>query len=254
MTSTILRTSDIAKELGIHTNTLRNYERWGYLPAIPRGKNGYRHYSTLHQEQARLVCLALQWPYLGDRALLVALVKSAAHNEFGLALELAYDYLARIRIARTATEVALEFLEQWAAGQLIDTSTQKLTISQTAQYLNITVDTLRNWERNGLIEIPRHPVNQYRLYSAAHFARLRVIRQLVQTGYSLMAISRMVQQVDAGKTDNLRAALELPPQDSANEAIDVMSDHWLSSLEELEQRAQAIIGQLSHMITLAQIP
>jgi hypothetical protein len=66
-----------------------------------------------------------------------------------------------------------------------------------------------------------------------------------------MAILRMLQQFDAGHKDNLRAALELPPEQSANEAIDVMADHWLSSLVELEERAQAIIQQIDHIIRLA---
>jgi DNA-binding transcriptional MerR regulator len=254
MTTSYLRTSDIAHELGVHVNTIRNYETWGYLPEVSRGENGYRRYTAVHLHQARLISLTLKWPYLGSRVPLVDLVKSAARYDFGTALELAYAYLTQIRTAHASAEVAIEFLEQWASGQVMDTSSQKMTISQTAQHLNVTVDMLRNWERNGLIDIPRDAVNQYRLYGANEFARLRVIRQLVQTGYSLMAISRMLQQVDAGKTDNLRAALKLPPEESANEAIDIMSDHWLSSLDELEQRAQAIIQQLSHMITLARTP
>jgi hypothetical protein len=45
--------------------------------------------------------------------------------------------------------------------------------------------------------------------------------------------------------------LELPPVESANEAIDIMADHWLSSLQELEQRAQGIIQQISRLIELA---
>lgn len=42
MTSGLLRTSDIAKALGIRVNTVMNYEKWGYLPEIPRDENGYR--------------------------------------------------------------------------------------------------------------------------------------------------------------------------------------------------------------------
>jgi hypothetical protein len=49
----------------------------------------------------------------------------------------------------------------------------------------------------------------------------------------------------------LRAALELPREESANEAIEIMADRWLSSLLELEQRAQAIIQQIGYMIKLA---
>jgi DNA-binding transcriptional MerR regulator len=206
----------------------------------------------MHLEQARLADLALRWPYVGDRSLLIDLVKSAARDDFGGAMELAYQYLARVRVARVYAEVAVEFLERWAAGHELDASPQKLSISQTAQFLNVTVDMLRNWERNGLIAVPRNPANQYRLYGAAEFERIRVIRMLVQAGFSLMAILRMLQQFDAGHTGNLRAALELPPEESAHEAIDIIGDHWLSSLLDLEQRAQAIIQQISHMIELAQ--
>ena len=106
---------------------------------------------------------------------------------------------------------------------------------------------LRNWERNGLIDVPRDPSNQYRLYGTAEFGRLRVIRTLVQSGYSLMAILRMLQQFDAGKTDNLRTALDVPRED---EEIQTIADRWLSTLLELEQRAQAMIRQIGHMIEM----
>jgi DNA-binding transcriptional MerR regulator len=250
MASDLLRTNDIAKTLGIHANTVRNYEKWGYLPQIPRGENGYRAFSAVHLEHARLACLGLQWPYLGERAPLVRLVQSAASGDFSTALEGAYDYLAKIRVTQVEAETAVHFLEHWASGNLLDTSPQKMTVSQAAEHLNVTVDMLRNWERNGLIVIPRQPSNQYRLYGAAEFARLRAIRRLVQSGFSLMAISRMLQQVDAGSTSSLREALELPRTERANEAIDIMGDHWLSSLQEVAQRAQAIIEHIAHLIEL----
>ena len=245
-----LRTSDIARELGVHVNTVRLYEEQGFLPAIPRGKNGYRRYTPIHQEQARLAHLTLRWPYLGDKSRLNDLVKSAAGNDLGTAMELAYQYLAHIRVERTYAEAAVEYLERWAAGHLLDSSQQTMHITQAAQHLNVTVDMLRNWERSGLIDVPRDPTNGYRLYGAAEFGRLRVIRMLVKSGYSLMAVLRMLQQFDAGKTDNLRAALDLPLEDSANENIEVIADRWLLSLVELEQRAQAIIRQIGHMIEM----
>jgi hypothetical protein len=77
---------------------------------------------------------------------------------------------------------------------------------------------------------------------------LRVIRTLVQSGYSLMAILRMLLQFDAGKTDNLRTALDVPRDD---EEIQTIADRWLSTLLELEQRAQAMIRQIGHMIEMS---
>jgi excisionase family DNA binding protein len=39
-----------------------------------------------------------------------------------------------------------------------------LRISQAAEYLGVSPNTLRNWERAGKIEAHRHPVNHYRLF------------------------------------------------------------------------------------------
>ena len=56
---------------------------------------------------------------------------------------------------------------------------------------------LRNWERNGLLRVPRDPRNRYRTYSAAEIGRLRVIRVLARSKYSQMAILRMLR--DSGR-------------------------------------------------------
>lgn len=246
-----MKTSDIAKILGVHVNTVRLYEESGFLPPIPRGENGYRLYSSLHLEQAKLVRLTLHWPYLGDKENLLALLRNAATGNLGTAMELAYGYLAHIRMERTFTEAAIEFLERWAAGYLVDSVQERVHISEAAKRLNVTVDMLRNWERNGLIAVPREPDSQYRLYGTSEFGRIRVIRTLLQAGYSLMAILRMLQAFDAGKTENLANALELPLEDSANEHIEVIADHWLSSLLELENRAKVIIKQISRLMELS---
>src|SRR5690606_9598804 len=109
MPSKFLKTSDIAREIGVHVNTIRLYEEQGYLPPIPRGANGYRQYTAMHLEQARLVHLALAGSYVGDKALLVDMIQRAADNDFGMAMELAYHYLARVRMERTYAESAAEF-------------------------------------------------------------------------------------------------------------------------------------------------
>ncbi|QDV69037.1 Helix-turn-helix domain protein [Rosistilla carotiformis] len=39
-----------------------------------------------------------------------------------------------------------------------------LRVSEAAEYLGISPNTLRNWERAGKIEAHRNPVNSYRLF------------------------------------------------------------------------------------------
>lgn len=251
MAARFFRTGDLAKELGVHVNTIRLYEASGFLSPIPRGTNGYRQYRELHLEQARLVYLALRRPYVGEKQQLLDLVKNAVQGDLGMAMEFAYQYLAQVRVERTYAESALEFLERWAAGRTIDTSPHPMRIRQAAAHLNVSVDMLRNWERNGLLTVPRDPTNHYRLYGSAEFGRLRVIRMLVKSGFSLMAILRMLQQFDSGNTHNLRDALRIPPEENADKFIVVAADHWLASLLELEQRAQKIIEQIGRMIEIS---
>ena len=111
--------------------------------------------------------------------------------------------------------------------------------------LAVTPDMLRNWERNGLIEIPRNPGNGYRIYGPEEIGRLRVIRTLRRARYSTMAILRMLLQLDRGQREGLRHALDTPGED---EDVYYAADHWLSTLAHLEPRAEDVIVQLEMMI------
>jgi DNA-binding transcriptional MerR regulator len=232
----------------VHVNTVRLYEEWGFLAPVPRSATGYRLYTRTHPEQMRLARLALQWPYPGGKQVVLDLVAAAVADDLGMAMELAYLYLANVRRERTLAEAAVEFLERWARGQVLDTTRRTLTIAQVSDHLGVTVDQVRNWERNGLITVPRDPQNGYRLYGSQEIGRLRVIRMLRQGGYSMMAILRMLLRFDAGQIDLLREALDTPGE---NEDIQTVADRWLSTLAEQEARAQAIIRQVAAMIELA---
>jgi DNA-binding transcriptional MerR regulator len=243
-----LKTSDIANTLGVHVNTVRLYEEQGYLSAVPRTATGYRQFTALHLEQMRLAHLALQWPYSDDKLLVQDLVRCAASGDLGMAMELAYKHLINVRMERTHAEAAVEFLERWAQGPVLEATTRTLSIGQTAQHLSVTVDQLRNWDRSGLLTIPRDSKTGYRLYSATEIGRLRVIRMLRQSGYSLMAILRMLRQFDAGERTQLRDALDTPDD---HEDIVTLADRWLSTLQHQEERAHAIIQQITVIARLA---
>jgi len=244
-----LRTSEIAQAAGVHPNTVRLYEAWGYIAPVLRSPSGYRLFTPAHLEQMRLARIALQHPYPGGKSPVLALVKSAAAGDFGMALELAYRYLANVRAERAHAEAAVEFLERWAQGHATDATAAPLRIAEAARRLSVTPDMLRNWERSGLLDVPREPRSGYRLYGAAELGRVRVIRMLRQAGYSLMAILRMLLAFDAGERANLRRALDTP---RADEDVYGVADRWLSTLAEQEQRALDIIQQLAWMLAMEQ--
>jgi DNA-binding transcriptional MerR regulator len=243
--SRYLKTSDVAKEIGVHANTVRLYEAKGFLSPVPRSKSGYRLFTTLHLEQMRLAHLALKWPYPVRQQVVSDLVRYAAEGDLGMAMALAYEHVAHVRMERTRAEAAVEFLERWARGQVLETTKHALSISQAAAHLGATADQLRNWDRSGLLNVPRDPETGYRLYGAAEIGRLRVIRMLRQSGYSVMAILRMLRRFDAGETERLREALDTPGD---HEVIETIADRWLTTLAEQEKRAQAIIRQITVLI------
>jgi DNA-binding transcriptional MerR regulator len=245
--SRTLRTSEVAKAVGVHPNTVRLYEEWGFLPPIPRSGSGYRLYTKAHLDQMRLARTALHgsWPGKTIKQSALALVRQAASGDLGGALEQAYAHLALVQAERAQAEAAGQMLERWAGGAATDATLAPLHIGDTARLLNVTTDMLRNWERNGLLAVPRDPRNGYRIYGPAEIGRVRVIRMLLRAGYSMMAILRMLINLDQGRAADLRQVLDTPRPD---EDIHSAADRWLSTLTGFEQRALDLIVQLETMI------
>lgn len=240
-------TAQVAREVGVHPNTVRMYEVWGFLPPIPRAPNGYRLYTEFHIDQMRFARTALHggWPGRNIRESAVTLVRRSASGDLGGALEQSFRHLALVQAERAQAEAAANLLERWAQGAAIDTSTKPLRIKDAAKLLGVTSDMLRNWERNGLLKVPRDPHSRYRYYGAVELDRVRVIRTLSRAGYSVMAILRMLRRLDAGERDNLRKALDTP---DPHEDVFTAADQWLSTLQSQEQRANDMIAQLEAMI------
>lgn len=250
MKSRYLRTTDVARGAGVHPNTVRLYETLGFLPPIPRTPSGYRLYTEMHLEQMRLARLVLHGVWAGRpiRRSGIALIKLGATGDLEATLALAHEHLAIVHAEQAQAEAAATFLEQWAQGLVPAAPTNCLNIGQVARLLAISTDMVRDWERNGLIEVPRNPENRYRCYGPLEIGRLRVIRLLRQSGYSTMAILRMVLQLDQGQREGLREVLDTPRPD---EDILCAADRWLSTLAEQEERAGAIIAQVEKMVALS---
>jgi DNA-binding transcriptional MerR regulator len=173
------------------------------------------------------------------------IVRSAVANDWSGALEGGYDHLAFVRAERAQAETAATLLERWAANRAADVTDQSLQIGEVAALLGVSIDMLRNWERNGLINVPRDARNHYRRYGAPEISRLRIIRLLSRVGYSQMAILRMLLQLDSGLTTDLRHSLDTPrPDDDVYSA----TDRWLSTLAEQEQVAQRLIALIEDII------
>lgn len=242
-----LSTAKIARAAGCHPNTVRMYEQIGFIAPVPRSPKGYRLYAPAHLDQMRLARFAMAGIYPGPivRRSIIGLIRQSAAENYPQALKLARLHLEIVRNERSYADAAADVLERWARGDLVETESPPLQIGEVSRLLGLTIDALRNWERNNLITVPRISHNRYRQYYPKEISRLRVIRLLRQSGYSPMAILRMLNQFDQGHQENLRTALDTPRPD---EDVFSAADRWLSTLEEHELRAEGIIRLVEEMV------
>jgi DNA-binding transcriptional MerR regulator len=242
-----LRTSDLARATGVHANTVRRYVDRGLLPPIERSPSGYRRFTQRHLDCLRVACQVYcnQYPGLPIRRSSMLIIQAIVDDDLKGALELAHRHLALVQSERRQADLAADLLERWASGISIDATVQSLSIGQVASLLDVSIDMLRNWDRSGLIDVPRDPSNGYRRYGAQEISRLRVIRMLSRAGYSMSAILRMLLQLDQGEKSNLRHALDTPRPD---EDAYLVSDRWLSTLTEQEQRAHTTLMLIEEML------
>lgn len=242
-------TSQVARVIGIHPNTVRLYEEYQLIPRPERRSNGYRIFTDLHIEQLKLARLLLSIEVLqnGLRKMAINIIKTSAAGDFDAASKLTENYLEQIRIERQNAEEAIETVHNildGEAGFSGDNEINKpLRRQEAADYLNVTIDTLRNWELNGLFRVKRLQ-NGYRIYTHEDLTKLKIIRTLRCANYSLAAILRMMRALSSDPDINIRTVINTPEEDA-----DIISacDHLLSALEDAEIKAVKVLQKLHFM-------
>jgi MerR family mercuric resistance operon transcriptional regulator len=73
----------------------------------------------------------------------------------------------------------------------------QLTIGQLAKKAGINVETVRYYERRGLIRRPRKPDSGYRKYDAAILQQLQFIRRAKRIGFKLDEIESLLLLSDS---------------------------------------------------------
>jgi DNA-binding transcriptional MerR regulator len=197
-----MRPVDLAREHGLSTQAIRNYEDAGILPTAERTVHGYRTYTPLHAQALRAF---------------LALMRGHGHQTATSIMQ---------AVNRGATEVALQLLDE-SHGQLlddrrtlqaVDAALRDLApvpqergdtfIGPLARRLGLRPATLRKWENAGLVQPRRDPQTGYRVYSAADVRDVRLAHQLRRGGYLLEQIAPLIAQVrSAGGVTPLESTL-----------------------------------------------
>lgn len=239
------KTAEIARNHGIHPNTVRLYEKVGFIPEAERKPNGYRVYTDFHWEQVKLVRIALKVEVLqnGLRKKAIAIIKTAAAGDFDTAICLADSYLRQIETETNNAEEAIRIAESLISGVQPGPDTVFFTRKETADHLQISMDTLRNWEMNGLLTVKRKR-NGYRVYTQEDLHKLKMIRSLRCANYSLAAILRMLNALSENSSVNLREVIDTPKE---NDDIVSVCDRLLTSLNNADKNGQSMLVHLRSM-------
>jgi DNA-binding transcriptional MerR regulator len=243
-----LRTSDLARAVGIHPNTVRRYVDWGLIPPVERSPAGYRLFTQRHLDCLRLARLIYAAPYPGRgfRALGNEIIQRAVAGNWPSALDKAHEHLLAVKAELEQADQAANLLEHWAQNMTADADNgPPHAIGEVSKLLGVSLDVIRNSERNGLITIPRDSHNNYRVFGKKEIERLRIIRMLNKAGYSHMAMLRMFIELDKGNMHDLKNTLDTP---RADEDIFTAADQWLTTLHEQEKLAQRVIELIEEQL------
>src|SRR5690242_20496458 len=72
------------------------------------------------------------------------------------------------------------------------------TSGQLARLAGVSADTLRHYERMGVLQTPDRLENGYRRYPPESLARVRMVRRALALGFTLEELARIVQERDRG--------------------------------------------------------
>src|SRR5512145_2446635 len=116
MKEKVFRTSQIARAVGVHPNTVRLYADWGLIPPVERSPNGYRIFTQRHLDCLRLArtVYAAPYPGRGFRALGSEIIQRAVVDDWHGALEKAHEHLDLVKAELKQADTAADVLEHWA--------------------------------------------------------------------------------------------------------------------------------------------
>ncbi|MEU6508952.1 TioE family transcriptional regulator [Streptomyces sp. NPDC046942] len=204
------RPADLAREHGISTQAVRNYERDGFIPPAERTRSGYRIYTEVHAAALRaFLALVPAYGHAVGGQIMNALHRDALDDALTI-IDRGHSQLLRDRDTLDAVRDAVTHLTAEsgsAPAPSPDAGTR--SVGELAHQLGITPATVRNWEEAGILDPARDPATGYRVFDAADVRDAELAHLLRRGGYPLDHIAMVVRQIrTAGGTDALAASLE----------------------------------------------
>ena len=96
---------------------------------------------------------------------------------------------------------------------------QTLTIGRVATQAGVNIETVRYYQRIGLVEEPARPLQGFRIYPPETIDRIRFIKRAQQLGFNLKEIADLLE-LGSGHCTDVRVRAE----EKRNQIIDQIKD------------------------------
>ncbi len=229
-------TKQLADMFCLHPNTIRLYERQGFISPAARSKNNYRIFGELHVVQVKICRRIFGYPFFNRRIRDTGnqVLFASANKDYvnGAVKVKAYsDSIAdELAIACKAADI----LNEWAVTGKLKTGPwqpDSLSRVEAAKLLGTTKETVRNWERNNLVQAESGYDGRQR-FDSTNIDKLHVIYMLRSAGYSMSAIHRCLIELEKGKQDPITILNNPDAED-----VIMVGDRWVFELKRLQQAA-----------------
>ena len=120
---------------------------------------------------------------------------------------------------------------------------ETLTIGVLAEAAGVNVETIRFYQRKGLMPEPEKPYGSIRRYGAAELARVRFIKSAQRLGFSLEEIGELLKLEDGARCSEARQLAEQKLVDVRQKLGDLQRIE--SVLAGLVARCSAVRGRVN---------
>ncbi len=246
--------SELSHLFHIHPNTVRLYEKWGYISKAERKSNGYRVYTEQHFMQLKVCRQIFGYPFTNIKIRNAGnlLIEASSKWDIELAKKYALEYINSIELEieiaqKTACTLKIWSNQEAVMGEVIPCSKKEYNRKEISGLLGITSEAVRNWERNGLIITTKVGIKGEKLFDEVDLERIRIVYMLRQAGYSISSIHRCLSMYDKGYSNLILPVLNNP--ENRDELLSV-GDRWLYELEKLKKASKEIPFFLENMQTI----
>ena len=126
---------------------------------------------------------------------------------------------------------------------------ENLTISALAQAASVNIETVRFYQRKGLVGEPNKPLGGIRRYGSYELGRIRFIKSAQKLGFSLDEVAQLLKLEDGTHCDEAREQAVYKLQNVQAKLADLKRIE--TALNELIGQCSRVDGQVSCPLILA---